>query len=100
MEAFSADNLLNVTQPDNLRADLHLGSTGRPKGARAMPMSAVCSAPPPMSLPLVRVMCGRCSIPMPDFSVWELFGALCTGGRLVIVPYQSRAAGVPSVALR
>ncbi|SDI16727.1 non-ribosomal peptide synthase domain TIGR01720/amino acid adenylation domain-containing protein [Pseudomonas flavescens] len=22
-----------------------------------------------------------------DFSVWELFGALCTGGRLVIVPY-------------
>ncbi|WCM87220.1 amino acid adenylation domain-containing protein [Acidovorax sp. NCPPB 3576] len=22
-----------------------------------------------------------------DFSVWEIFGALCTGGRLVIVPY-------------
>ncbi len=22
-----------------------------------------------------------------DFSVWELFGALCTGGRVVIVPY-------------
>ncbi|WP_353175961.1 non-ribosomal peptide synthetase [Delftia acidovorans] len=22
-----------------------------------------------------------------DFSVWEIFGALCTGGRLVVVPY-------------
>src|SRR3989442_12627231 len=24
-----------------------------------------------------------------DFSVWEIFGALCTGGRLVVVPYRS-----------
>ncbi|MDQ8035568.1 MAG: amino acid adenylation domain-containing protein, partial [Bordetella sp.] len=23
-----------------------------------------------------------------DFSVWEIFGALCTGGRLVVVPYH------------
>ena len=23
-----------------------------------------------------------------DFSVWEIFGALCTGGRLVVVPHQ------------
>ena len=23
-----------------------------------------------------------------DFSVWELFGALCTGGKLVVVPYE------------
>ncbi|SDO97798.1 non-ribosomal peptide synthase domain TIGR01720/amino acid adenylation domain-containing protein, partial [Rhodoferax sp. OV413] len=29
-----------------------------------------------------------------DFSVWEIFGALCTGGRLVVVPYWiSRAPG-------
>ncbi|WP_418515014.1 amino acid adenylation domain-containing protein [Delftia sp. PS-11] len=29
-----------------------------------------------------------------DFSVWEIFGALCTGGRLVVVPYWvSRSPG-------
>jgi len=31
-----------------------------------------------------------------DFSVWEIFGALCTGGRLVMVPYWvSRTSSIP-----
>ncbi|MDC6169391.1 non-ribosomal peptide synthetase [Paucibacter sp. XJ19-41] len=36
-----------------------------------------------------------------DFSVWELFGALCHGGRLVVVPYlQSRSPEEFLVLLR
>ncbi|TJZ63962.1 non-ribosomal peptide synthetase [Chitiniphilus eburneus] len=34
-----------------------------------------------------------------DFSVWEIFGALCTGGRLVVVPYWISRAPEDFLAL-
>ena len=41
-----------------------------------------------------RGRCGRSGIPMAfDFSVWEIFGALLHGGRLVVVPES--VAGSP-----
>ncbi|KMN22091.1 non-ribosomal peptide synthase/polyketide synthase [Pseudomonas helleri] len=89
-EAFSADNLLNVTQPDNLAYVIYTsGSTGRPKGAllshanvsRLLSATADEFAFGPSD---VWTLFHSYAF---DFSVWELFGALCTGGRLVIVPY-------------
>ena len=89
-EAFSADNLLNLTRPDNLAYVIYTsGSTGRPKGAllshanvsRLLSATADEFAFGPSD---VWTLFHSYAF---DFSVWELFGALCTGGRLVIVPY-------------
>ncbi|MQT54794.1 non-ribosomal peptide synthetase, partial [Pseudomonas sp. FSL R10-2398] len=89
-EAFSADNLLNLTRPDNLAYVIYTsGSTGRPKGAllshanvsRLLSATADEFAFGPSD---VWTLFHSYAF---DFSVWEMFGALCTGGRLVIVPY-------------
>nr|WP_225975914.1 non-ribosomal peptide synthetase [Paracidovorax avenae] len=79
-----------AVHPDHLAYVIYTsGSTGRPKGAQ------LCHRQ------VVRLLRGTdgwfrfgpedvwtlfhsCAF---DFSVWELFGALCTGGQLVIVPY-------------
>ncbi len=79
-----------AVHPDHLAYVIYTsGSTGRPKGAQ------LCHRQ------VVRLLRGTdgwfrfgpedvwtlfhsCAF---DFSVWELFGAICTGGQLVIVPY-------------
>ena len=90
LDAFSADNVPNLTQPDNLAYVIYTsGSTGRPKGAllthanvtRLLSATADVFGFGPSD---VWTLFHSCAF---DFSVWELFGALCTGGRLVIVPY-------------
>ena len=44
--------------------------------------------PPTRGSTSTRTTCGRCSTRYAfDFSVWELWGALLYGGRLVVVPY-------------
>ncbi|RZK95805.1 MAG: amino acid adenylation domain-containing protein [Rhodococcus sp. (in: high G+C Gram-positive bacteria)] len=65
------------------------GSTGRPKGVvvphRAV--SALLSATGEECVPTPDDTWSMFHSPAFDFSVWEIWGALATGGRLVIVPY-------------
>ncbi len=90
LDAYSADNLTPLATADNLAYVIYTsGSTGRPKGALLSHgnvgrlLTATAAA--------VQLRRGRCRTLFHsyafDFSVWELFGSLCTGGRLVIVPY-------------
>ncbi|MHC8406521.1 amino acid adenylation domain-containing protein [Pseudomonas sp. TMB3-21] len=90
LEAFSADNLSALATPDNLAYVIYTsGSTGRPKGALLSHGNVGR---------LLTATAGEFNFGPDDvwtlfhsyafdFSVWELFGSLCTGGRLVIVPY-------------
>ena len=89
-DALSADNLSHLTQPDNLAYVIYTsGSTGRPKGAllthanvsRLLSATAAEFGFGPSD---VWTLLHSYAF---DFSVWEIFGALCTGGCLVIVPY-------------
>jgi amino acid adenylation domain-containing protein/non-ribosomal peptide synthase protein (TIGR01720 family) len=90
LEAFSDDNLPALATPDNLAYVIYTsGSTGRPKGAllshgnvgRLLTATAnEFNFGPDDVWTLFHSYAF-------DFSVWELFGSLCTGGRLVIVPY-------------
>jgi amino acid adenylation domain-containing protein/non-ribosomal peptide synthase protein (TIGR01720 family) len=87
---YSADNLAPLATPDNLAYVIYTsGSTGRPKGALLSHGNVGR---------LLSATAGEFNFGADDvwtlfhsyafdFSVWELFGALCTGGRLVIVPY-------------
>ena len=68
------------------------GSTGRPKGVT---MTHECNSPLRRRPKLVRfdaddvwTLFHSCAF---DFSVWEIWGALLYGGRLVVVPYESAA---------
>jgi amino acid adenylation domain-containing protein/non-ribosomal peptide synthase protein (TIGR01720 family) len=90
LDAFSADNLPALATPDNLAYVIYTsGSTGRPKGAllshdnvgRLLTATATEFNFGPDD---VWTLFHSYAF---DFSVWELFGSLCTGGRLVIVPY-------------
>ncbi|MCX2899977.1 non-ribosomal peptide synthetase [Pseudomonas mandelii] len=88
--AFSDDNLPALATPDNLAYVIYTsGSTGRPKGALLSHGNVGR---------LLTATAGEFNFGPDDvwtlfhsyafdFSVWELFGSLCTGGRLVIVPY-------------
>jgi amino acid adenylation domain-containing protein len=91
LEGFSDANLLPLAAPDNLAYVIYTsGSTGRPKGAllshgnvgRLLTASAGEFNFGPHD---VWTLFHSYAF---DFSVWELFGSLCTGGRLVIVPYD------------
>ncbi|WCM49880.1 amino acid adenylation domain-containing protein [Pseudomonas sp. WJP1] len=87
---YSADNLAPLATPDNLAYVIYTsGSTGRPKGALLSHGNVGR---------LLTATAGEFNFGADDvwtlfhsyafdFSVWELFGSLCTGGRLVIVPY-------------
>jgi amino acid adenylation domain-containing protein len=76
--------------PDSLAYVIYTsGSTGRPKGAQLSHRNVA------RLLDATDAWFGFCpgdtwtlfhSYAF-DFSVWEIFGALCTGGRLVVVPY-------------
>ncbi|KEX92687.1 peptide synthetase [Pseudomonas putida] len=90
LDRYSADNLAPLASPDNLAYVIYTsGSTGRPKGALLSHGNVGR---------LLTATAGEFNFGADDvwtlfhsyafdFSVWELFGALCTGGRLVIVPY-------------
>lgn len=77
--------------PDNLAYVIYTsGSTGKPKGAQ------LCHRNVTRLLAATHewfhfndrdtwTLFHSCAF---DFSVWEIFGALCHGGRLVIVPYE------------
>ncbi|HRL23128.1 MAG TPA: amino acid adenylation domain-containing protein, partial [Alcaligenes sp.] len=65
------------------------GSTGRPKGAQLSHANVVrlfSATEPWFDFGPQDVWTQFHSYAF-DFSVWEIFGALCTGGKLVIVPY-------------
>jgi amino acid adenylation domain-containing protein/non-ribosomal peptide synthase protein (TIGR01720 family) len=90
LDAYSADNLPALASRENLAYVIYTsGSTGRPKGAllshgnvgRLLTATAAQFNFGPDD---VWTLFHSYAF---DFSVWELFGSLCTGGRLVIVPY-------------
>jgi len=90
LDAYGADNLPALATPENLAYVIYTsGSTGRPKGALLSHgnvgrlLSATANE---FNFGPDDVWTLFHSYAF-DFSVWELFGSLCTGGRLVIVPY-------------
>ncbi len=91
LDGVSDANLPALATPDNLAYVIYTsGSTGRPKGAllshgnvgRLLTATAGEFGFGPDD---VWTLFHSYAF---DFSVWELFGSLCTGGRLVIVPYD------------
>jgi amino acid adenylation domain-containing protein len=92
---YSAENLPLQAVPENLAYVIYTsGSTGRPKGAllshgNVTRLLSATAAEFAFGAEDVWTLFHSYAF---DFSVWELFGSLCTGGRLVIVPYYlSRA---------
>ncbi|WP_212626926.1 non-ribosomal peptide synthetase [Pseudomonas sp. PP3] len=90
VDACSADNLTPLATADNLAYVIYTsGSTGRPKGA----LLSHCNVGRLLTATAEQFNFGADDVWTLfhsyafDFSVWELFGSLCTGGRLVIVPY-------------
>ena len=79
-------------RPDNLAYAIYTsGSTGRPKGAllthrNVDRLLAATQADFAFAADDVWTLFHSFAF---DFSVWEIFGALCTGGRLVIVPRET-----------
>ncbi|WP_433736261.1 amino acid adenylation domain-containing protein [Pseudomonas putida] len=90
LEGYASDNLPTLSTPDNLAYVIYTsGSTGRPKGAllshgNVGRLLSATAAEFNFGADDVWTLFHSYAF---DFSVWELFGALCTGGRLVIVPY-------------
>ena len=67
--------------------DLHLGHHRCPQGGGHHPPQRDPAAGVTGRRPAGAGRCGRSGIPMAfDFSVWEIWGALLHGGRLVVVP--------------
>ncbi|MDU9390189.1 non-ribosomal peptide synthase/polyketide synthase [Pseudomonas sp. zfem002] len=89
LQGYSAANPLNLTSPDNLAYVIYTsGSTGKPKGA-LLPHHNVLrlftATDQWFGFDENDVWSLFHSYAF-DFSVWEIFGALLYGGRLVIVP--------------
>ncbi|RRV07250.1 amino acid adenylation domain-containing protein [Pseudomonas sp. v388] len=89
LHACSADNLPNLNTPDNLAYVIYTsGSTGKPKGTllphhNLMRLFAATDDWFKFDEHDVWTLFHSYAF---DFSVWEIFGALLHGGRLVIVP--------------
>lgn len=85
----SDTNLRNQATPANLAYVIYTsGSTGKPKGVavtHASVINLVQSTTPLFAFASADVWTVTHSYAF-DFSVWEIFGALLTGGKLVIVP--------------
>ena len=85
-----SDNPAVLTHPGNLANVLYTsGSTGVPKGVQVMHGNVTRlleRTQPWFHFGAEDVWTQFHSFAF-DFSVWEIFGALCTGGRLVMVPY-------------
>ncbi|MEE5138974.1 amino acid adenylation domain-containing protein [Pseudomonas alliivorans] len=89
LDGYSAENLINCTTPDNLAYVIYTsGSTGKPKGtllAHRNLMRLFAATDDWFGFDEKDVWTLFHSFAF-DFSVWEIFGALLHGGRLVIVP--------------
>ena len=85
------DNLQNQASPTNLAYVIYTsGSTGKPKGVQINHRSVVNllhSTQPLFRLNKSDVWTGFHSYAF-DFSVWEIWGCLLSGGRLVMVPLE------------
>jgi len=91
LEGYSEDNPVNLTSPDNLAYVIYTsGSTGKPKGA-LLPhrnlLRLFTATDHWFGFDEHDVWTLFHSYAF-DFSVWEIFGALLYGGRLVIVPRE------------
>ena len=85
------DNPAVSVHPDNLAYVIYTsGSTGQPKGAQLTHrnVSRLLAATQEWFHFDARDVWTLFHSYAFDFSVWEIFGALCYGGRLVIVPYE------------
>ncbi|RSM85752.1 non-ribosomal peptide synthetase [Kibdelosporangium aridum] len=101
-EAMSPDSAPIVPlRPDNLAYVIYTsGSTGRPKGvqvphANVIRLLDACRELPGLGPGEVWTLFHSTSF---DFSVWEIWGCLLHGGRLVVVPYLVSRS--PSAMLR
>ncbi|MBC3955564.1 non-ribosomal peptide synthetase [Pseudomonas triticifolii] len=89
LDGYSTENPINHTTPDNLAYVIYTsGSTGKPKGAllahhNLMRLFAATDEWFAFDEQDVWTLFHSFAF---DFSVWEIFGALLHGGRLVIVP--------------
>jgi amino acid adenylation domain-containing protein len=92
IEHHSDADLDNLTRPQDLAYCIYTsGSTGRPKGVLLTHHNAVRlfqATEPLFHFDRRDVWTMFHSLAF-DFSVWELFGALTYGGRLVVVPYRT-----------
>ncbi|WP_437299547.1 non-ribosomal peptide synthase/polyketide synthase [Sorangium sp. So ce426] len=96
IEGYSGEDLETSTHPENLAYCIYTsGSTGRPKGAllshhNVLRLFEVTEASFRFNASDVWTLFHSYAF---DFSVWEIFGALLHGGKLVVVPYYtSRSA--------
>ncbi|RMM17607.1 non-ribosomal peptide synthetase, partial [Pseudomonas syringae group genomosp. 3] len=91
LDGYSTENPLNQTTPDNLAYVIYTsGSTGKPKGtllAHHNLMRLFAATDNWFKFDEKDVWTLFHSFAF-DFSVWEIFGALLHGGRLVIVPRE------------
>ncbi|QGT81399.1 non-ribosomal peptide synthetase [Pseudomonas coronafaciens] len=91
LDGYSTENPINRTMPDNLAYVIYTsGSTGKPKGTllahhNLMRLFAATDDWFNFSEKDVWTLFHSFAF---DFSVWEIFGALLHGGRLVIVPRE------------
>ncbi|WP_029573941.1 AMP-binding protein, partial [Pseudomonas syringae] len=91
LDGYSTENPLNQTTPDNLAYVIYTsGSTGKPKGTllahhNLMRLFAATDDWFHFNEQDVWTLFHSFAF---DFSVWEIFGALLHGGRLVIVPRE------------
>ncbi len=92
----SAENVRSITQPHHLAYVIYTsGSTGTPKGCLVTQenVARLFTATDPWFHFGPQDVWTLFHSSAFDFSVWEIFGALLYGGRLVIVPYMvSRSA--------
>jgi amino acid adenylation domain-containing protein len=93
---YSDENVASVSQPEHLAYVIYTsGSTGKPKGCLVTQENVMrlFSATDHWYHFGPQDVWSLFHSSAFDFSVWEIFGALLFGGRLVIVPYQvSRSA--------
>ncbi|WP_122723483.1 non-ribosomal peptide synthetase, partial [Pseudomonas viridiflava] len=91
LDGYSTENPINQTSPDNLAYVIYTsGSTGKPKGTllahhNLMRLFAATDDWFKFNEKDVWTLFHSFAF---DFSVWEIFGALLHGGRLVIVPRE------------
>ncbi|RMT06890.1 Pyoverdine sidechain peptide synthetase II, D-Asp-L-Thr component, partial [Pseudomonas savastanoi pv. phaseolicola] len=91
LDSYSTENPVNQTSPDNLAYVIYTsGSTGKPKGTllahhNLMRLFAATDEWFAFNEKDVWTLFHSFAF---DFSVWEIFGALLHGGRLVIVPRE------------